>query len=266
MEIKLWRDALMPYSLAVDELVTKFEHVKKAYEKQGLYSPIYSVSGRVKSISSILEKVMRKHLTLDDFENDITDIAGIRIICQFIDDCVKVAEVIKNRTDMTVIEENDYITNPKQSGYRSYHLLVRYTVQLLEGPREIIAEIQIRTMGMNCWSTIEHSLQYKFKEKMPEEIKQTLYDAAEKILVSEMEMSKVRDEVKAAMISREEEDLLVSNVIITILNIYQNASRREAIRIQKEFLEIYGTGDMEKLKHFARELDVIAEGYGQQSI
>ena len=266
MEIKLWKDILMPYSLAVDELVIKFNHVKQAYEKQGLYSPIYSVSGRVKSIGSILEKVMRKKLSLDNFEDGVTDIAGIRIICQFHDDCYKVAELIKSRTDMMVIEENDYITNPKESGYRSYHLLVKYTVQLLDGPREIVAEIQIRTMGMNCWSTIEHSLQYKFKEKMPDDIKQTLLDAADKILVSEIEMSKVRDEVMNAMITREEEDNLISDILITILNIYQNASRREAVRIQDEFLEIYATGNIEKLKHFAAELDVIAEGYGQQSI
>ena len=96
MEIKLWKEVLMPYSLAVDELVIKFNHVKQAFEKQGLYSPIYAVSGRVKSISSILEKVMRKKLSLDNFEDGVTDIAGIRIICQFHDDCYKVAEVIKN--------------------------------------------------------------------------------------------------------------------------------------------------------------------------
>ena len=266
MEIKLWKEILMPYSLVVDELVTKFRHISLAYHKMGQYSPIYSVEGRVKSIPSIIEKAMRKKLTLDNFENEITDIAGIRIICQFVDDCPKVAELIRKRTDMTVIEETDYITNPKESGYRSFHMLVRYTVQLLDGPRNLIAEIQIRTMGMNCWSTIEHSLQYKFKEKMPEEIKKTLNDAAEKILISELEMSKVRDEVASAMSSREEDDNLVSYIILTILNIYQHASRREAIRIQEEFLDIYRSGDFDKLRHFAQELDVIAENYGQQNV
>ena len=101
---------------------------------------------------------------------------------------------------------------------------------------------------------------------MPEEIKKTISDAAEKILTSEMEMSKVRDEVMSAMATHEEKDMMLSNIIMTILNIYQNASRREAIRIQEEFLEIYKTGNMEKLRHFADELDVIAEGYGQQSV
>lgn len=266
MEIKLWKEILMPYSLVVEELVTKFKHLRLAYHKLGQYSPIYSVEGRVKSIPSIIEKVMRKKLTMDSFEDELTDIAGIRIICQFIDDCPKVAEMIRSRTDMKVIEETDYISNPKESGYRSYHMLVRYTVQLLDGPKDLVAEIQIRTMGMNCWSTIEHNLQYKFKGNMPEEIKKTLNDAAEKILVSELEMSKVRDEVADATSTREEDENLVSYIVLTILNLYQNSSRREAVRVQEEFLQIYRSGDFEKLRHFAGELDVIAENYGQQNI
>ena len=266
MEINLWRELLMPYSLAVDELVTKFNHIKKAHDEMGMYSPIYSVSGRVKSISSILEKVMKKHISLDAIEESLFDIAGIRIICQFLDDCYSVAELIKKRTDMEVVDENDYITNPKESGYRSYHLKVKYKVQLLNGPKTIFAEIQIRTMGMNCWSTIEHSLQYKYKGNMPDYIKTKLSDAALTILSSEEELSMVRDEVMAAKATKEEESTLVSDIIMTILNIYQNASRREAIRIQEEFLEVYQTEDYEKLKHFAAGLDVIAEGYGAQSI
>lgn len=266
MEINLWREMLMPYSLAVDELVTKFEHIKKVQDARGTYSPIYSVSGRVKSISSILDKIMRKHISIDAIEENIFDIAGIRIICQFLDDCYTVAELIKKRTDMEVVEENDYITNPKESGYRSYHLKVRYKVQLLEGPKTIFAEIQVRTMGMNTWSTIEHNLQYKYKGNMPDYIKEKLNDAALSILSSEEELTSVRDEVMAAKASKEEENTLVTDIILTILNIYQNASRREAIRVQNEFLEIYQLNDYEKLKHFAAELDVIAEGYSVQSI
>ncbi len=266
MEIKLWRELLMPYSLAVDEIVTKFNHIRKACDEMGIYSPIYAVSGRVKSITSILDKTRRKHIPLDSIEENMYDIAGIRIICQFLDDCYSVAEMVKSRTDMEVVMENDYITDPKPSGYRSYHLKVKYTVQLLDGPKDLYAEIQIRTMGMNCWSTIEHSLQYKYKGNMPENIKSKLNDAALTILASEEELSAVRDEVMAAKASKEEENTLVSDIVLTILNIYQNASRREAIRIQEEFLEIYQLKDYEKLKHFAAELDVIAEGYGAQNI
>ncbi len=265
MEINMWRETLLPYSLAVDEIVTKFTHIKKAQEELGLYSPIYSVSGRVKSISSILDKTMKKNISLDTIENNIFDIAGIRIICQFLDDCLKVVELIRNRNDMEVLEEEDYISNPKESGYRSYHLKVKYNVQLINGPKDIYVEIQIRTMGMNCWSTIEHSLQYKYKENMPDSIKASLNEAALRIVDSEAELTSVRDEVVAAQAMRNEQDTIVSDIIMTIMSIYRNGSRREAIRIQDEFFQIYRQEDLCKLKHFAAELDVIAEGYGAQA-
>jgi putative GTP pyrophosphokinase len=265
MEISLWREMLLPYSLAVDELVTKFEHIKKAQNELGLYSPIYSVSGRVKSIASILDKTMKKHIPLDRIEENIFDLAGVRVICQFLDDCMAVVEYVRNRTDMEIVEEEDYISNPKPSGYRSYHLKVKYQVQLLDGPKDIFAEIQIRTMGMNCWSTIEHSLQYKYKGNMPEVLKVSLNEAAARMLDSEKELSTVRDEIMEAQATKEEQNTLVSDILITIINIFQSVSRREALRIQDEFLEIYRQDDYEKLKHFAKELDVIAEGYGVQS-
>lgn len=264
MEISLWRETLLPYNLAVDELVTKFNHLKSSAEEMGRYSPIYSVSGRVKSITSILEKVMKKHIPFDEMEQSIYDIAGIRIICQFHDDIIQVVELIRNRKDIIIVEELDYINNPKPSGYRSYHLKVLYEVQLFNGPKKLYAEIQIRTMGMNCWSTIEHSLQYKFKDHMPEDIKKSISESAIRMLDAEKELSAVRDDVMAAQATKAEHRTLISDIIITILNIYQNSSRREAIRIQNEFLEIYKLDDYEKLKHFAAELDVIAEGFGVQ--
>lgn len=264
MEISLWRETLLPYKLAVDELVTKFNHLKSSAEEMGMYSPIYSISGRVKSITSILEKVMKKHIPLDQMEESIFDIAGVRIICQFHDDIMQVVEMIRNRKDMEIVEELDYINNPKPSGYRSYHLKLRYEVQLFDGPKSLFAEIQIRTMGMNCWSTIEHSLQYKYKDNMPDEIKDSISESAIRMLDAEKELSRVRDDVMLAQADKAKKRTLISDIIITILNIYQNCSRREAIRIQDEFLEIYKLDDYDKLKHFAAELDVVAEGFGVQ--
>ena len=133
MEIQMWREILEPYALAVDELKVKFEHLIHAYRKAGLYSPIEVVDGRVKSIASILEKVQKKHISMDDIEKEIDDIAGIRIICQFVDDIYKVSDIIKKRTDMKVVEEQDYVRNTKASGYRSYHIVIRYRVETLHG-------------------------------------------------------------------------------------------------------------------------------------
>ena len=167
MEIRLWRELLIPYELAVKELVMKFNQLKKEHKEKDLYSPIEQVTGRVKSINSILEKMQKKNISWDELEEKVEDIAGVRIICQFYEDIEKVAELIRRRSDMQVLEEKDYVTHMKESGYRSYHMIILYATETLNGRKEIRAEIQIRTLAMNFWATIEHSLQYKYKGNMP---------------------------------------------------------------------------------------------------
>ena len=163
MEIQLWKEILDPYELAVKELTVKFNHLIREHRSRGLYSPIEQVNGRVKTISSILDKAQKKKIRIEDIEEKLGDIAGIRIICQFVEDIEKVVEIIHNRTDMTVKSEKDYIKNTKKSGYRSYHIIIYYEVQTLKGSRRIPVEIQIRTLAINFLSMIEHSLQYKDK-------------------------------------------------------------------------------------------------------
>ena len=109
--------------------------------------------------------MQKKGIGFDRLEEEIEDIAGIRIICQFVEDIEKVAVLIRRRYDMVVIEKKDYLANHKSSGYRSYHMIVWYTVETINGPKQIHVEIQIRTMAMNFWATTEHSLQYKYPHK-----------------------------------------------------------------------------------------------------
>ena len=116
MEIQLWKKRLDPYELAVKELTVKFEHLIQEHKQQGLYSPIEQVTGRVKSVSSILNKMKKKKIEIDEMEEKVEDIAGIRIICQFVEDIQKVVEIIRARNDMEVKEERDYITNMKDTG------------------------------------------------------------------------------------------------------------------------------------------------------
>lgn len=266
MEIQMWRERLEPYSLAVDELTVKFEHMQMAYRKAGMYSPIEQVYGRVKTISSLLEKVQRKHISLDDIETRIDDIAGIRIICQFVEDIYTVAELIKKRSDMEVIEEQDYVKNQKPSGYSSYHLVIKYIVETINGPKEIHAEIQIRTLAMNFWATIEHSLQYKYRQNMPENLRTRLLKAADAIGVLDSEMSLVSEEIKDAQNTFALRSNLVSDILNNIQNLYKLANKREIIKIQDEFFRIYASEDLARLERFAKELDVISEGYRAQSL
>lgn len=266
MEIQLWREILDPYVLAVDELIVKFRHIITEHRNVGAYSPIEQVDGRVKTISSILEKAQKKKIDLENFEEKIEDIAGIRIICQFVEDIDKVVELIKKRDDMEIKSEKDYIKNMKESGYRSYHLIIYYTVQTLHGPKKIQAEIQIRTLAMNFWATIEHSLQYKYKGNMPEHIKERLSTAANAIIVLDQEMSVVRGEIMDAQNSFKIKANIVADILTNIQNLYKLANKREVVKIQDEFFRIYQSGDLDQLERFNKQLDVISEGYRAQSL
>ena len=266
MEIQLWRSILCPYELAVRELIVKFEHIISEHRENDLYSPIEQVSGRVKSVSSILEKMQRKHIPMERMEEEVEDIAGIRIICQFEEDIETVASLIQNRSDMTIKSEKNYLKHVKQSGYRSLHLIIYYTVETLNGPRKLQAEIQIRTMAMDFWATIEHSLQYKYKGDMPPHVAERLTNAADAIILLDQEMSSVRDEIMDAQNSSQMQSNLVKDILNNIENLYRVSSEREITKIQTEFLRVFHTKDLKQLERFHRQLDIIAEGYGAQAV
>lgn len=193
-----WNEFLIPYTQAVDELKLKFRNARKEFLEKNVHSPIEFVTGRVKTVDSIKEKMKRRYISEDLLEQDMQDIAGIRIQCQFVEDIYDVAKLLHQREDMRVIEERDYIANSKSSGYRSYHVVVEYPIQLATGQKNILAEIQIRTLAMNFWSTIEHSLNYKYKGDFPEEINERLKRAAEASFLLDEEMSKIREEIQDA--------------------------------------------------------------------
>ena len=266
METQLWREMLDPYRLAVDELVVKFTHVKQEYQDARMYSPIESVTGRVKRISSILAKAHGKGVDIEKIEDKIEDIAGVRIICQFVEDIDTVVDIIRRRSDMIVKREKDYITKSKKSGYRSYHVIVFYTVQTIKGPKNLEVEIQIRTLAMDFWATIEHSLQYKYKENMPEELRERLLSAADAVGKLDEEMGSVRDEIMDAQNSNRRRAKVVTDILNNIENLYHIANEREVTKIQNEFFDIYKRNDMELLNRFNKQLDVLSETYHAQSI
>ncbi len=266
MEIQLWRRILSSYELAVQELIIKFEHLITEYRTNDQYSPIEEVSGRVKSISSILEKIHRKNIPMEKMEEEVEDIAGVRIICQFEEDIAEVARIIGNRKDMEIKSEKNYLTHMKESGYRSYHLIVYYTVETIHGPKRLQVEIQIRTLAMNFWATIEHSLQYKYKGNMPPHVTERLSKAADAIIALDQEMSSVRNEIMDAQNSSQMQSNLVSDILSNIENLYKLTNKREVAKIQDEFLRVYETNDLQQLERFHRQLDIIAESYRAQAV
>ena len=202
MEIQLWKDILNPYELAVEELLVKFNHLIKEYQDRGMYSPMEQVCGRVKSISSILDKAQKKNIEVDKIEEQLDDIAGIRIICQFVEDIEKVADLIRNRSDMQVVTEKDYINHMKSSGYRSYHLILEIedetTDALGNTPGHYYAEVQLRTIAMDSWASLEHQMQYKHEIKNKELISRELKRCADELASCDVSMQTIRMMIKDA--------------------------------------------------------------------
>lgn len=251
-----WKRMLLPYTQAVEELKVKFKSIRKEFIAMDEYSPIEFVTGRVKKISSILEKAEKKNIPLDQVEEKMEDIAGIRIMCQFVEDIYKVIDIIKarDRKDLVVVEERDYIINMKSSGYRSYHMIIKYPVQTGHGEKWIFAEIQIRTLAMNFWGTIEHSLRYKYKQNMPGHIQERLNKAAEAAFLLDQEMAEIREEVLKCQESFQEESNLIGDIFSSIQSMGSTRNKKDMNEIYEIFWTLWEKGDMGQLKEFSKSL------------
>ncbi|MCI6870939.1 GTP pyrophosphokinase [Streptococcus hyointestinalis] len=206
-----WETFLDPYIQTVGELKIKLRSIRKQFRKQNKHSPIEFVTGRVKSIESIKEKMVLRDIRFENLATDLQDIAGLRIMVQFVDDVDDVLELLRKRQDMTIVQERDYIHHMKASGYRSYHVIVEYPVDTIHGQKKILAEIQIRTLAMNFWATIEHSLNYKYQGDFPEEIKKRLEVTAKIAFELDEEMRKIREDIREAQLLFDPENRKLSD-------------------------------------------------------
>ncbi|WP_042349474.1 GTP pyrophosphokinase [Bacillus massiliigorillae] len=193
-----WDDFLAPYKQAVEELKVKLKGMRTQFEREGIHSPIEFVTGRVKPVASILDKAESKGIPIEKLGEELQDIAGLRMMCQFVGDIKTVVQLLRNRNDLEIVEERDYISHNKASGYRSYHVVLKYPVQTIRGEKKILVEIQIRTLAMNFWATIEHSLNYKYRGQFPDDIRVRLKRAAEAAYLLDEEMSEIAIEIQEA--------------------------------------------------------------------
>ena len=192
-----WLSFYEPYELAVQELKINLRGIRKQYKTKGMHSPIEFVQGRIKTISSTLDKLQTMGLSLNEIDQ-VYDIAGIRINCQFIEDIYAVVDLLENRQDLEIIESRDYISNQRESGYRSYHIHAYYHLETIDGIKKVQVEFQIRTLAMNFWASIEHSLNYKYEGRIPEALKDRLRQSAEAAAMLDFQMSEIRDEIADA--------------------------------------------------------------------
>ncbi|WP_138495553.1 GTP pyrophosphokinase [Paenibacillus pinistramenti] len=257
MDGRDWGTFLLPYEQTVEELKVKFKTMRSELKKREEYAPIEFVTGRVKKISSILDKAKRLNVAMENLETGIEDIAGIRIMCQFVEDIRRVAQYIRNRKDLKVLYEKDYITNYKDSGYRSFHMIVEYPVQTAFGQKLVLAEIQIRTLAMNFWATIEHSLNYKYRDSLPSEMRLRLKKAAEAAFVLDNEMSSIREEILIAQRTFEDDANLVSDTLKIIHQLYFYHKVGEAIEAQGKFNQIWENRDLDAMKELLDHVKAI---------
>ena len=264
MEYREWKKILLPYEYAVEELKVKFKNIRREFQNNGEYSPIEFVTGRIKKITSILEKAKKLDMDIDKISTEMEDIAGIRVMCQLVDDIYTVVDLIHKRTDMKVVYEKDYIKNYKESGYRSYHVIIRYPVQAKEGEKEILVEIQIRTLSMNFWATIEHSLKYKYNEYIPEDIALRLRRSADAAFLLDQEMSEIREEIQRAQVMFEMKSLTVKEIVESIQAIYRMGRTEEALRFQALFDRINTIDDLDAIVTLKRNLESLLDKYNKK--
>ena len=266
MELQRWREILSPYDLAVKELEVKFNHLIQENRNIGRYSYVERVDTRRKTVASIIEKCKRKNIPVESACDHLNDIAGVRLICQFEGDIERVAEEIRQRPDMEVIEERNYLEDVKDSGFRSYHMIVRYSVYTVHGVKVIPVEIQIRTLAMNFWATIEHSLHYKYHGDVPDKVKDKLRRSSEAVLQMDREMSDIREEIVTAQELFYIKACLVKDINNSINNLYNFEDRLAVLNIQQEFNEISRNGTLDELKEFQRKLDAVAARHCAQEV
>lgn len=185
------------YRLALNELENKIETLKTEWKMRDGYSPIEHIKCRVKEPASILAKLKRKghELSFENMERHIHDIAGMRIVCAFVKDIYRLADHFHSREDIRVLEVKDYIAHPKPNGYQSLHVIVAVPLITLEGTRWIKAEIQMRTLAMDFWASMEHILYYKYDKQLPSHVAEELKSAARAADELDKRMLRLRKEI-----------------------------------------------------------------------
>ena len=186
------------YKCAMLEVETRFHVLNEEYVLEHGRSPMNSIKSRLKTLPSLREKLERKHIPfdVDTLEQQINDIAGVRVICSFPEDVYTMANAFLAMDDIEVLQRKDYISNPKPNGYRSLHLIVAIPVHLAEGKRMTKVEIQLRTIAMDFWASLEHQLRYKQDNEFTEEMATELYACAQLSAALDLRMDKLRKSVQ----------------------------------------------------------------------
>lgn len=201
-EIRLLRDDfarfMMPYKFGIDEVNTKISILREEFSQLHDYNPIEHVSSRLKTPESIVAKVVRKECdpSFEAIAETITDIAGVRITCSFCSDVYRVFELLTGQSDVRLVTAKDYIAQPKPNGYKSLHAIIEVPVFLSAGPKPVFVEVQIRTVAMDFWASLEHKIYYKYDKAVPQDLLDELKEAAETASRLDAKMERLHSEIR----------------------------------------------------------------------
>lgn len=194
-----WQTMMLLYNSALKEVGTKLEILNDEFQHIHQYNPIEHIKSRIKTPESIVKKLKKRDLesTIENMIEFVNDIAGIRVICSFTSDIYHIAEMLRNQNDIKVISVKDYIVSPKESGYKSYHMVVSVPIYLSDSVVDTKVEIQIRTVAMDFWASLEHKMNYKLEHNAPEKIKHELYECAQMVSLLDNKMQSLNEGIQA---------------------------------------------------------------------
>ena len=206
-DVDSWKTIMFLYSAAIKEVGTKLDILNDEFQHVHQYNPIEYFKSRIKTPESIVKKLKRYgyESSIENMVSYVNDIAGIRIVCSFTSDIYRIAEMIGKQNDLTVVSVKDYIKNPKESGYKSYHMLVTVPIFLSDRVVDTKVEIQIRTIAMDFWASLEHKIYYKFEGNAPEYISKELRDCSEIVSMLDARMLRLNEAILQDMEEQEEQ-------------------------------------------------------------
>ena len=216
-DVDSWKTVMFLYNSALKEVGTKLEILNDEFKHVHSYNPIEHIKTRIKTPESIVKKLKRygHEISIDNIIRYINDIAGVRLICSFTSDIYRLAAMIGNQSDFKVLTIKDYIKNPKDSGYKSYHMLVSVPIFLSDSVVNTKVEIQIRTIAMDFWASLEHKIYYKFEGNAPDYISEDLKDCADMVSMLDEKMLSLNNAILECVRQKNEEDNREKNVKVT---------------------------------------------------
>ena len=233
-----WRRMQLIYSAALKEVTTKLEILNSEFQMAHRYNPIEHITARIKSPESIAKKLRHqgRAITVENIVRYINDVAGIRLICSFTSDIYKLSELIRKQSDVKVLKVKDYIENPKPNGYTSYHMIVSVPIFLSDMTIDTKVEIQIRTIAMDFWASLEHKMYYKFEGNAPENIRRELKECADLVGFLDRKMLAINEEIKKYSGEEEEEELVSESLrrMYGMLNEEIEANEAQSHRNQEQ--------------------------------